>query len=85
MAWKSIKKFDRPDGERVDVWMYIYASPRSFGMSDAFKVERAWREKRKWFHLHNGEPTELYNNYITHWSPIPSPDEPPPAPKVSLW
>lgn len=85
MTWKEIGEFDRPDGERVDLWLYIYASPRSMGWSDAFKVPEAWKEKGNWLHIHGGKPTKLYSDYITHWSLIPSPDEPPSAPTISLW
>ena len=43
MGWKPIETAPNdtsPYNERaqVDLWMRVYASPRSFGMGDAFRV-----------------------------------------------
>ena len=65
--WKPIDTFDRPDYERVDVWMEVCASPRSFGFSDSFRVVDAYRKDGVWF----DDKGELYNAYITHWYQIP--------------
>lgn len=69
--WISIRKRVPEPGRRVDIWMEIYASPRSFGMGDSFRVIEAWRENGKWFHRHEGKVKELYNDYVTHWMPMP--------------
>lgn len=77
LHWRPIASFDRPDREEVDLWMHIYASPRSFGMADSFRVIEAWRRDGKWFHRHDGKEAELYADYVTHWMPMPqSPDSP---------
>ena len=72
-SWRPIKTFRGPNRREVDVWMHIYASPRSMGMSDSFRVTNAYKVNGKWFHLFNGKEEELYSDYITHWMPIPKP------------
>lgn len=62
--------FDLPDGEKVNIWMTIYPSPRSMGMGDAYEVSEAWRENGIWFHVHRGKKAELYDDYVTHWRPV---------------
>lgn len=73
--WRSIKSFrgktSEFGGPYVDLWLQIYASPRSFGMSDAFRVVECWRKDGKWFHLQDGKAEELYGDYVTHWMPTP--------------
>jgi hypothetical protein len=55
----------------IDLWLRIPASPRSFGMSDAFRVVDCWRNARGyWVHDYRGEETELAQDYITHWAPV---------------
>lgn len=72
--WKPIKTFDSPDRQEVDLWMDIYASPRSMGMSEAFRVIDAYRVDGRWFHrVENGIEKELFSDYITHWMLIPKP------------
>jgi hypothetical protein len=71
--WQPIKKFKGKDHAKVDLWLDIYPSPRSFGWGDSFRVIDAWREKGKWFHYHEGKPTEIYNDYITHYMLTPEP------------
>ena len=71
--WQPIETFQAPEREEVDVWMNIYASPRSMGWADAFRIPNAYRVKGKWFHLHEGKETELFADYITHWMPLPEP------------
>lgn len=58
------------EGELVDVWFDVYASPLSFGMADQWCEPNAWREKKKWFHRYKGEKAELQSRYITHWKPL---------------
>lgn len=83
--WVSVEDQLPNPGRRVDLWLYIYASPLSMGMSDAFKVADAWRKGGEWWHIHKGRETRLEASYVTHWSTIPSPEEPPPSPTVTLW
>ncbi len=71
--WKPIKTFRGPDRREVDIWLSVHASPRSFGMADAWRVTEAWRTEGKWFHRHNGKEMELVGDYITHWMPMPKP------------
>ena len=78
MGWKPIETAPNdtsPYNERaqVDLWMRVHASPRSFGMGDAFRVTNCWKEAGKWFHIHNSRPAELFSEYITHWMPTPEP------------
>lgn len=68
-GWKNIKSAPR-DGTKVHLWMDIYASPMSFGMSDAFAVPDSWFQDGKWVHIHRGEIAALRNNYVTHWMPV---------------
>ena len=61
-----------PDGEKVDVWFDVWASPLSFGMADSWCEPKAWRESGKWFHINRyeigkGEKLELKSRYISHW------------------
>jgi len=74
--WRPIKSFRGPTsrfGRKVDLWLSIYASPRSMGMADDFRVVDCWRKDGKWFHEFKGEETELFTDYVTHWLPIPRP------------
>lgn len=76
--WRSIETYSKDaeyffDREEVDIWMEVYASPRSMGLADSFRVVDAWRLRGKWFHMHNGKMEELYADYITHWMPKPKP------------
>lgn len=72
MTWNLIKTFDKPDREEVDVWLHIYASPRSMGMSDSFRVIDTYRIDGKWFHhVESGHEKELFAAYITHWMQRP--------------
>lgn len=64
--WKPIKSAPR-DGTVIDLWLNVHASPRSFGMSDAYGVPDSWFQDGKWVHTYRGKPTELYADYITHW------------------
>lgn len=57
----------------VDLWLEIHASPRSFGMSDSFRVTDCWKQGVKWVHKEGAETKELYQEYITHWMPLPKP------------
>lgn len=62
----------------VDLWMNIHASPRSFGMSDAFRVTDCWRNASgKWVHVHEGKEAELFQDYVTHWMSAPAPPNQP--------
>lgn len=71
--WRPIKSYRGHDRREVDLWMQVYASPRSFGWSDAFRVVDAYRVQGKWLHRHEGKEQELYADYITHWMPCPRP------------
>jgi hypothetical protein len=71
--WRPIKTFRGHDYKQVDLWLHIYASPLSMGMSDSFRIVDAYRKNGKWFHLDKSEERELASEYITHWAPIPNP------------
>lgn len=73
--WQPIETYDRSDYEKVDLWLHIYASPRSMGFSDSFRVIEAYQINGKWFHIDGGKEKELYGPYITHWMPLPEPPE----------
>lgn len=70
-AWLPVETAPK-DRTRVDLWLNIYASPRSMGLSDSFRVIEAWHENGKWVHWdsHDRKVKELYEPYITHWMPI---------------
>lgn len=70
-SWKPSNTWDLPDGAKASIWMTIYPSPRSMGMSDAYEVPDVWKENGKWFHDYKGGPAEIYADYVTHWRPSP--------------
>lgn len=68
--WKKIEGFKGDVGERVTLYLSIYASPMSFGWADAFAVADCWRDSDgRWVHLYNGSPTPLQSDYVTHFAP----------------
>jgi hypothetical protein len=71
MSWQPISTFNGEDRELVDLWLEIYALPRSFGMGDSCRVVDCWRESGKWFHRQSGRELELFADYVTHWMPAP--------------
>lgn len=72
MKWKSIKSAPK-DGTKIDLWIHIYASPRSFGMADSFRTLDCWYQDGHWVHYHEGKVAELFDDYVTHWMPISPP------------
>lgn len=60
------------NGTKVDLYIEIHASPRSFGMSDSFWASYCWWDGKNWVHLHRGKPTEIFTNYVTRWAPAGS-------------
>lgn len=67
-GWRPIAEFDLPDGEEVDVWMDIPASPLSMGIAAEFRVPDAYRIDGRWFHISRDTQAELRADCITHWS-----------------
>lgn len=83
--WIAVDESLPTEREKVDVWIDIYASPRSMGMSDASRELNVWRVGKKWFHVYEGKDAEIYSDYITHWAPSgKSPDNAPPSETDSL-
>lgn len=70
--WQPIDTAPK-DGTKVDLWLHIYASPRSFGMEDDFRVTDAWWQDGKWVHRYRDKDAEIFSDYITHWMPLPEP------------
>ena len=68
LGWRSIKSAPK-DGSKLHLWMQIYPSPASMGMSDAFAMPDAWFDGANWVHWFRGKPAQLDHNYITHWQP----------------
>lgn len=83
--WIAVKDRLPADRVKVEAWIYIYASPRSFGIADADREPDCWRQDGKWVHNYKGAVTEIFSEYVTHWSPYPAPSKPPKSPKVTLW
>lgn len=76
-GWAPIAEYRDEMGE-VDLWLHIYASPRSYGMEDDFRVVECRRtDDGKWDHFHEGKRKELYSDYITHFRPLPTPPDQP--------
>lgn len=76
--WRPIKTFRGEtskivESKQVDLWLQISASPRSMGLSDAFRVVDCWKSDGKWFYRHEGKEKELASDYITHWMRVPQP------------
>lgn len=71
----SIKSAPR-DGTKIDLYLHIYASPRSMGMSDSFWVSECWWKDGQWVHQHRGKDEPLYTDYVSGWLPAgdPKPD-----------
>lgn len=71
-AWKPIGSFNEPDGELVDLWLNVYASPMSMGMADKWRAIDCYRQDGEWF----DSGGKLEARYITHWSPrLPPPTD----------
>lgn len=68
--WIEVGERFPADGERVDVWFDVWASPSSFGMADQWCEPSAWRESGKWFHVYKGDKAELTARYISHWKEL---------------
>jgi hypothetical protein len=73
-GWRSIESAPR-DGSPVDLWLEIYASPRSMGFSDSFRVVDAHWSGTAWVHMHKGKLEDLYEPYVRFWRPIPTAPE----------
>lgn len=77
MTWQPIKTFEGPDREEVDLWLHIYASPKSMGWADSFRVIDAYKIDGKWFHrVESGAEKQLDSDYVTHWMPRPAAPSP---------
>ncbi len=68
--WKPIETFNGNDSDMVDLWLHIWASPRSMGMSDSFRRIDCWKKNGHW--VDSDGP--LYEPYITHWVSITEPE-----------
>ena len=66
-GWKNLRLCKVPDGERVNLWFDVWASPLSFGISDAWEAENCWRIDDQWYDAGG----LLERRYITHWRPTP--------------
>ena len=56
------------DGTKIDLFLGIPASPRSFGWADSFWVPHCWWDGKGWVHMHRGQPTALDPSYISGWA-----------------
>jgi hypothetical protein len=65
--WIKVEQSLPEDGQRVDVWFDVWASPLSMGIADSWPEPNCWRENGKWVHMYLGEVTGLAERYITHW------------------
>lgn len=84
--WISVAENFPPDGDIVDIWFNVWASPLSFGLADQWCESGAWREAGKWFHhcaQENNKKLELQSRYITHWKPSGPTDIE--APDALIW
>lgn len=67
-GWRKIDNFDRPDYEKVNIWINTASS--GMPLSDSWEVPEAWRDHNRWFHVHNGRPMEIHSHMVTHWRPV---------------
>jgi hypothetical protein len=78
-GWVSVEERLPKDYERVDIWLHVTPSLRTFGMGDSWREVECWRENGMWFHYdkmaHEQEryKAQLETAYITHWRPLPAP------------
>lgn len=73
MTWIPVTKRLPKNGVKVDIWLHIYASPRSMGFGDSDREINCWRQDGKWVHYYKSEVAEIYSDYVTHWMPIAKP------------
>jgi len=68
-GWKPIARPPRntDEGNPVDLWISVWASPLSMGMADAWRIPDCWLKDGKWVHRHENEIKELEARYLTHW------------------
>lgn len=70
--WRPISEYEGEGPlDRVDLWLTVPASPRSMGISDAFRVTDAYLKDGGWYHFVDGKEMELYKPYVTHFMPRP--------------
>lgn len=67
--WRTIKTFNRSDGEKVTLWLAWGASALTMCWADAFAVRDCWREQGQWKHIYRGKPECLGESYILYWLP----------------
>lgn len=73
-TWQPVNGFAPKDGTKVDLWLHIRATPRSFGMSDSFRVTDCWWNAGSWKHRDGkGQVEDLITSYVTHYMPCPAP------------
>ena len=67
-TWRPIADWDGEDGALYDLWLNVWASPRSMGIADAWRAIDCYRKDGQWF----DGGGKLYAPYITHWMPVPT-------------
>lgn len=66
-GWVSVEKALPPENKHVTIWVDIYASPRSMGMSDSSPEPDCWLSGGRWVHVYKDKIAEIYHDYVTHW------------------
>lgn len=64
-SWQPIAT--APENTPVDVWVTIFATPRTMGYTDSFRVPDAYKRVGRWYYIVNNAEKELDAQYVTHW------------------
>lgn len=63
--WRPIKTCRIKDYTNVDLWLTIPSA------GDGLRITESYRKNGQWVHLNRGREETIFEQYITHWMPVP--------------